>query len=965
MLRLFVFATFFVLFIPNTSGAYSCRTPSVDVAYKNAYSVFSGEIIDGMGSTKCGSKKMLVKVIDVYKGKLPEEVYISSGDGCVGGGVYLTKGSKYLLYTNKNLHMNGNRDLSVRACSQTKFLGHAKADELAFLKGKQEQVKAIDTVIQKMPDAEIALLKSKIEHFLLWEDFQNAEDVLRFYLTKNPNDLWAESKLIEVLYELKKAQEIWDIYSDLKTKSSGKRVWGINPRYISFAKISLGKPTGFRHRFVLDGDWFKDLNYSSQTIKIQSLKDTQFTNLDLTAGRITGNNIEGLRIHNSNLEGADLSELRAKNLSFHNTNLVDTNFSKIQIDKISFGGSDLTNANFTDSVLDKAYFGRQDLKNANFTNAKITNGRLQYSDFSQTILDGVSLEGAEYGCETKWPKGFDPEKAGAFKKHKCKGNTTLYEYSDEYQKTLKSTEFVGKDYSRHEFEDQHDFSGVNLTNANFSNAKLRSGKFHYANLTGANFLWANVGNRYYYATIKDVNFKYANLSNGDGFIGSDIENTSFEYAVMKGVTFKNVDVVKGSFQNASLVGAEITSASFKNSDFTGAYLNNARLNGADFSGANFIDANLEGISAKWRRGNRSWSPSKFIGANFINSSLDKADLRGVDFTSAKFKNTTVLLTQYDCDTKWPQGYRAGEHGAVLANSDCIPEDYSPPELASLDLSNADMRDLNLKSVNLKGANLRGTILSSSDLSSAILDDADLTLASFDCETKWPEGFDPIKAGAYLTVVLDEVCWEKYGPANLEGKNLSGMNLFRVPFSKANLRNANLYQASMGRADLFKADLRGANIGGVDMSSANIRQAKLKGARYDCNTLWPDHFNPEEHGAVLDTKPCERTAKRVMAGVRALIGDWRKQKTIENAEIENEKLHWFTTHGKTFKNMTFKNVFMRNATFGRVTFQNVKFINTDLRGANFEGSTFQDVQWDNVKYDCHTKGLPLPAKSCED
>ena len=60
----------------------------------------------------------------------------------------------------------------------------------------------------------------------------------------------------------------------------------------------------------------------------------------------------------------------------------------------------------------------------------------------------------------------------------------------------------------------------------------------------------------------------------------------------------------------------------------------------------------------------------------------------------------------------------------------------------------------LQRVDLGGANLRGTNLRSADLSGANLSGADLSeahlgSARYNADTKWPEGFDPVAAGAVL------------------------------------------------------------------------------------------------------------------------------------------------------------------------------------------------------------------------
>ena len=60
-----------------------------------------------------------------------------------------------------------------------------------------------------------------------------------------------------------------------------------------------------------------------------------------------------------------------------------------------------------------------------------------------------------------------------------------------------------------------------------------------------------------------------------------------------------------------------------------------------------------------------------------------------------------------------------------------------------------MRELNLTGANLEGANLYMANLTGADLTGADLLGANLEKAPYGNDTQWPEGFDPIEAGALL------------------------------------------------------------------------------------------------------------------------------------------------------------------------------------------------------------------------
>ena len=76
-------------------------------------------------------------------------------------------------------------------------------------------------------------------------------------------------------------------------------------------------------------------------------------------------------------------------------------------------------------------------------------------------------------------------------------------------------------------------------------------------------------------------------------------------------------------------------------------------------------------------------------------------------------------------------------------------DLSGAELRGAKLSGSDLRSTNLIGADLRGADLSGAELRGADLTDANLSNAKLSGAFYNKETKWPDGFDPIKAEAVL------------------------------------------------------------------------------------------------------------------------------------------------------------------------------------------------------------------------
>jgi hypothetical protein len=88
-------------------------------------------------------------------------------------------------------------------------------------------------------------------------------------------------------------------------------------------------------------------------------------------------------------------------------------------------------------------------------------------------------------------------------------------------------------------------------------------------------------------------------------------------------------------------------------------------------------------------------------------------------------------------------------GANLRGANLLWADLSETNLGWADLSGAYLRETNLGWADLSGAYLRETILGGAYLRRADLSGAQLSEARYDVNTEWPEGFDPVEAGAVL------------------------------------------------------------------------------------------------------------------------------------------------------------------------------------------------------------------------
>ncbi len=88
-------------------------------------------------------------------------------------------------------------------------------------------------------------------------------------------------------------------------------------------------------------------------------------------------------------------------------------------------------------------------------------------------------------------------------------------------------------------------------------------------------------------------------------------------------------------------------------------------------------------------------------------------------------------------------------GADLCRARLIGANLSGADLSKADLMGANLCKADLSGANLSESRLIFSYLMGTNLSGANLHKADLKEAKYDQTTIWPEGFDPIEAGAIL------------------------------------------------------------------------------------------------------------------------------------------------------------------------------------------------------------------------
>jgi len=201
----------------------------------------------------------------------------------------------------------------------------------------------------------------------------------------------------------------------------------------------------------------------------------------------------------------------------------DTDGKPIKLTNIAADGAQLEKLNLEDSYLYVCGFQKADLSEANFCNATFnvvyfTRARLFGADFSNALFIDVGFIHALYDQETKFPNGFDPQKAevyliapGVDLKEAKLANALLWNANLEGA-NLQSADLRGAIIGGL----KNNWQGTNLQNANLEGARAARVDLRLADLRNANLQSANLDN----ANLDGANLKDADLR-GARFITVD------------------------------------------------------------------------------------------------------------------------------------------------------------------------------------------------------------------------------------------------------------------------------------------------------------------------------------------------------------------------------------------------------------------------------------------------------------
>ncbi|MEO1125467.1 MAG: pentapeptide repeat-containing protein [Cyanobacteria bacterium J06639_16] len=181
-------------------------------------------------------------------------------------------------------------------------------------------------------------------------------------------------------------------------------------------------------------------------------------------------------------------KMALENLASEGVPLRNIDAPKAELRQINLLGADLAGANLVEADLTGANLNKADL-----SKARLYKVRLYGASLLDTNLDDADLRQVLYDKQTCFPRGFEPEKLGAYLM--APGiSLPLVQLPGAvlWGVDLQGANLQGANFSK------ASFNGARLKNVNFQDANLQGVRFRFANLEGANLKYANIKGAYFW-----------------------------------------------------------------------------------------------------------------------------------------------------------------------------------------------------------------------------------------------------------------------------------------------------------------------------------------------------------------------------------------------------------------------------------------------------------------------------------
>jgi uncharacterized protein YjbI with pentapeptide repeats len=415
-------------------------------------------------------------------------------------------------------------------------------------------------------------------------------------------------------------------------------------------------------------------------------------------------------------------------------------------------------------------------------------------------------------------------------------------------------------------------SKVNMFGNNeWSRLDLSGLDFTNADLSGANFAGSN---------LKNSNFK-----------GSNISNASFESAMVTEGVFLNTVAINSNFYNA-----DITRSRLEKSDFSDAIFSWSKCSGAILS-----DVKMDYLQAN----NSVWKLVKLERVSLNNSDLTAADFRGAKFLKIQARNSLFndsLLNNMHLD-------------------DCVFDKSIFDRVAAIHTiwDNCIANQITARRANFTGSKFaEGSRFEKSDFSYSIFDGVKAPRGYFAGAV-----LNHIKAGCtkFADSCFEKASFKfadlnscLMSQSNCQKADFTGANLFNVTMTSANLKSSALVGASIQESELSRVNFENSNWKDLHVKNSilnNINNhrvlindnTELVGCTYKALDGQFYYYDEENFMDIMFIEQFESNLKRVKKAERirklgflSYVLKWFfKEYNISNKEVK--KLHNYKLHNK--------------------------------------------------------------------
>lgn len=242
------------------------------------------------------------------------------------------------------------------------------------------------------------------------------------------------------------------------------------------------------------------------------------------------------------------------------------------------------------------------------------------------------------------------------------------------------------------------FKNFNLKGASFEGAQLKNVVFETGDLSDAQFNGARMQVSFTNVTATEAQFKAAEVKvkscMASSFTGADFTGAMHAIYEMEGCGFVRASFDRAriySLEKSDYTGASFSGATFADGNFSsgrsnkgmklsGKKLDGAAFNGSDMAGADFENAGLRdaGFRSVLLSG-ANFKGADLTGADFTPDKFNRAptDLSGADFMGAKVENVKWTGAQFDCETRFPAGFKPAQAGIIAKDASCLAADDMP------------------------------------------------------------------------------------------------------------------------------------------------------------------------------------------------------------------------------------------------------------------------------------------------